>query len=335
MNHRGIISTRKKEIRKLIFTWKGLLKPKNFICPETMEEAKAFDWLSPRIRIKKRDWYFSEDARNKLGEFVNILYDIPEIGGLTSYNTLLQVTLKFISRGLYLNIKKQKPLDPPSDISYIIQRLLRIRKTYRFIHVIEGIDLQDTTRLTLGDVTVFSYTEEHLGTLLRYCQERNERDFFDVTVSPFVRNHFLGKTCIQCIAFADQQKAREMAYNKIRQVMNVLRFIVCLFAHEIISENRIKICLLNESYQTGEHVICMNESNHGVSLSHGVGRKTVTEMPMGSNRINDITEKCFYRELCYLLLKEEINELEGTILTSIYWIGEAQNDFDHDSAYMK
>ena len=59
---------------------------------------------------------------------------------------------------------------------------MRIRQNYRFIHVIEGIDLQDITGLTLGDVTVFRYTTEHLETLLRYCEERNEKDFFDVTI---------------------------------------------------------------------------------------------------------------------------------------------------------
>ena len=96
-----------------------------------------------------------------------------------------------------------------------------------------------------------------------------------------------------------------------------------------------QLILHYQSYQTGEHVICTNEYNHCVSLNNGVGRKTIEKMPMGSDRINDITEKCFYSQLSYLLSKEDINELEGTILTAIYWIGEAQNDFDHDSAYIK
>lgn len=51
--------------------------------------------------------------------------------------------------------------------------------------------------------------------------------------------------------------------------------------------------------------------------------------------INELKECCFFDDWIQILSKPDKTELEKAILTAIYWIGEAQNDYIFESAYIK
>jgi len=44
---------------------------------------------------------------------------------------------------------------------------------------------------------------------------------------------------------------------------------------------------------------------------------------------------CFFKELSNLIDKQERNELEDAVVKSLFWIGEAQKDRSHASAWVK
>jgi hypothetical protein len=67
----------------------------------------------------------------------------------------------------------------------------------------------------------------------------------------------------------------------------------------------------------------------------GRGRKPLFNLPIDKDLLSQIREHCFLDDLLSMLTKSNKTDLEKTILTSIYWIGEAQNDFLYESAFIK
>jgi hypothetical protein len=106
-------------------------------------------------------------------------------------------------------------------------------------------------------------------------------------------------------------------------------------AHERIYENRVKVNLLAESYDMTENTLRININKKLISLSYGASRKPLQKLPIDSQMINELKECCFFDDWLYILSKPEKTELEKAILTAIYWVGEAQNDYIFESAYIK
>jgi len=90
-----------------------------------------------------------------------------------------------------------------------------------------------------------------------------------------------------------------------------------LFVYERIFENRVKINLKSEAYQSSDESIFINQSNKHVGLEIGGGRKTYDKMPMGANRINDVRKKCFWDDIIFIISKETLTEIESAISSSI------------------
>ncbi|MHC5719056.1 MAG: hypothetical protein ACYTX0_45065, partial [Nostoc sp.] len=51
--------------------------------------------------------------------------------------------------------------------------------------------------------------------------------------------------------------------------------------------------------------------------------------------ITTLEEKAFLNDIKTFFNNEKISQLEGCIITAIYWTGEAQNEFDRDIAFLK
>jgi hypothetical protein len=122
---------------------------------------------------------------------------------------------------------------------------------------------------------------------------------------------------------------------RLGQVVSVLRFVVCLLRPETIYDNRVKINLLSESYNPSENTMTINLDNKGISLSWGVGRKHLNSLPIDTELLRELKDNCFFDDLLSMLKNEKRTELEENILTAVYWIGEAQNDFVYESAFIK
>ena len=72
-----------------------------------------------------------------------------------------------------------------------------------------------------------------------------------------------------------------------------------------------------------------------LSLADDRGRRPLQSFEFTNNRLCELKKETFFDDLCDFVFKEEKTELERCILTAIYWIGEAQNDHDRESSFLK
>jgi len=63
--------------------------------------------------------------------------------------------------------------------------------------------------------------------------------------------------------------------------------------------------------------------------------KSEQDFKIGTELSDYLVSVCFFRDLSVLIDKQNRNELEEAIVKSLYWIGEAQKDPSHASAWIK
>lgn len=326
-----------KIFRKLTHLWPTLTNPKNYVIPETIEEFKQLGSIfAPKIMISSRDCYFNEKAKGVLNDFVNTLHKIKEIEDTASYSIAYRTTIDSIESAIYSQQKHSKKPSPEKDIKKILRTIIHHgQSSYQFFRIVDGIELKELDAVSFGDVKLFAFSEKHMSEINKYRKSNNLNGFYDKSIVPFIRKYFNNKACISTIANGDEIKAEEIAIKKINQVINLLRFIICIFAYERIYENRVKANLLAESYNMAENTFHININKKSISLSYGTSRKSLQKLPIDSQTINELKECCFFDDWIFILSKDKKTEIEEAILTSIYWIGEAQNDFDKESAFIK
>ncbi len=354
----NILKRHPKLVRKLKYLWPLLTKQENFIIPKTIDEIKQLggpfatkiilastedifnermkgDYVTPYYADQVTELYFNKKSKAALSEFLNTLYNIPEIKNSVSYYFICKTTLSFIERAIYNNIHHSIKPDTAKDIENIIGSLIQGQKHFQFFRVVEGVELKGTKSLTLGDVELFVFSETNEREIRQICEYTNENGYYQATFVPFVEEHFFGKECLRTVAFGDEIMAAKIAAKKMRHAINILRFIVCLLDYERIHENLIKINLIGESYNVIEDTIHIDLDNKILTRSYGKGRTPLQKLPVNNKLLINLKEIYFFNDLLFILTKENKTELENAILTSIYWIGEAQDDYVYESAFIK
>lgn len=331
----SIVESHKQLIRKLKYLWPSLVNPTHFLFPKTIEDYKQFGVFEPHVKVEPYECYFNEKAKACLRDFSDTIYEIPEIKDSVSYNTICHTTVSFVERAVSERMKQKIKADPEKDVVSLIQSLLNVRAPFEFYRVVEGVKLEGVDSLIMGDVEFFNYSEAREKDLQKCREDNNENGFFDQTIIPFVEKHFLNRICVKAAATGDQRKAEEISIKKIRQALNILRFIICLLRPETMHDHRLKINLLSESYDISEGTMHLNLSDNTISLSFGKTRKPFDTLPIDVSLLENLKQNYFLGDLFIMLTSDKRSELEENILTSIYWIGEAQNDFLSESAFIK
>jgi hypothetical protein len=333
LNH--LLRSHKRIFRKLEYLWPALVNRKNFVIPETIEEYKQFGIVAPRIKIDKVECYFTEQAKSRLEEFTRIIHELPEVNNTISYNSIYHTTILFIEKAVCEQPKHSVTPNAQKDIEAILQSLFEGRHHYQYLFVLEGLELEGIQSLRMGDVEVFAYSDAYEKELQKYREKNNENNLFDENIVPFVNKHFANKICVRTTIFGDEIMAKEIATKKINEVVNVLRFIICVVKCKTIFDNRVKIALRGESYDIVGNSIRINRDDKSISLMWGGGRKPLFSSPLNVKLLSKLNETCFFSDLISMLTKNDKTDLEKRILTSIYWMGEAQNDFVYESAFLK
>ena len=155
----------------------------------------------------------------------------------------------------------------------------------------------------------------------------NTQDFFD--------KNFLNRVCIKSTSYGDFNIVRKKSYRQARQLINYFRYILCLFIHDRVSEQMIKINILSEVYSNSEKTLIRREKDNTIILSWGRGRKPLQTFPIDKNRLEDLSFNGFLDDFTTIINDSSQTQLEGCILTAIYWIGEAQNEVDLDVSFLK
>jgi hypothetical protein len=310
---------------------------KNYYVPTTIEDFHQFDKHVPQIKVNSRVWILLEDARTALFELVGKIQASSNLKRIVSYRVVYEAVKKELEAEVFSREQKLEKREFSDALESIQQALEDKVNHFGFFFVIEGLELKDVETIQCGNVEIFIFNQRLFNQLidvhLKDADEQNlelrghTQEFFD--------KNFLDRLCIKSTAYGDFDVARRQAYKQAREVINYFRFVLCLFTYKRISEQMVKVHFLSEAYGNGEKILSKKEKGNEVILVSGYGRKPLQSFPIDAKRLQNLSIEGFLDDFVEILNADSQTQIEGCILTSIYWIGEAQNEVDLDVAFLK
>ncbi len=336
------IQLSKGDLKAATQNWNTLVKSKNknknYCIPTSIKEYKNFDKFAARLKIDCRDWILLENAITAFNEVFNRIFEAPELKGVVSYETI------YVALKKELEVEISNRNKDPNNKREFVSALASIQNSigdkishFDFFFVVEGLELEDLDKISCGKVEIFAFDQELCDQMIAaYFGEINSqkpevlahtRDFFN--------KNFLNRLCIKSTAYGDSATANKKAYRQARELINYFRYILCLFVHDRVSEQMVKINLSFEAYGNSERTLIRRNKDNGIILVSGRGRKPLQNFSINKNRLEDLSFNGFLDDFSTIINASSQTQLEGCILTAIYWIGEAQNEADLDVSFLK
>ncbi|HYW19877.1 MAG TPA: hypothetical protein VE956_11315 [Nodularia sp. (in: cyanobacteria)] len=319
--------------------WNTLIKRKNYSMASSLEDlAKSFK--SPHLKINSSIWMFNDESIKIFRKFIDIFYFKTfyfnkNIESIATYDTIyksIKIELELEITNINQNINKRKFKDVLIDI---FSRISEQIKNFEFFFILDGLELQDINEITFGNIKIVKFDDDLTNDF--YEKASIVSPSYATSVKKNIEDNFLNKVVMICSAFGDSDKAEEMVRSKSKDIINYLRYIICVWTHERISENLFKINIASEAYTQTEYLLYQEVTNNTTGYIRSRGRRSLQKFFINKKLINDLQEEAFFNDFKYFLENEQISELglEGSIITAIYWTGEAQNEFDRDIAFLK
>jgi len=323
--------TYSKTIRTLKYLWPQLTKINNFVTPETIEEYKEF-LFCPSIKVKNMEGYLNPTKYSLLDSFIQTLYQLQEINCALSLNFLHKKIFQFIQNSI-INKIENNPTSPDNELQELLDSLLASKHSFLFIRQLDGIELVDLTSLTVGECEVFYFNDQNADDLrMRYSLEKDSEIFYQGLDNQI--DSLKGKICIRCITVGNFHYAEKVAHQHIECSISILRFIAAFLIRDRLDANIIKITLLSEACHTNEDCITLNADTNEFTISFIKTNKPLFNLKIGNALVSNLKDYYFFEDLISIAQSKNKTELDQSILTAIYWIGEAQQEYHSHSAFI-
>ncbi|MTJ13020.1 hypothetical protein FJR11_10540 [Anabaena sp. UHCC 0187] len=318
-------------------TWNTLIKPKNYCIASTLEDlAKSFK--TPHLTINSQIWMFNDESIKKMREFTDIfyfktIYINKKTEEIATYDTIwksIKIELELEISNIYQGIEKR---NFQNVITAIFSRMSEQIKKIDFFFILDGLELEEINQISFGNIKIVKFDKNLTNDFYEKNIEINP--LYAENLKKNIEDNFLNKVVMICSAFGDSDKAEEIVRYKSKELINYFRYIICVWTHERISENIFKINIASEAYTQTEYLLYQEVTNNTTGSIRSRGRRSLQKFIINKKLLNDLEEKAFLNEVKTFLNNEQISELEGSIITAIYWTGEAQNEFDLDIAFLK
>lgn len=308
-----------------------LCNKKRYFLPKTIEDYKDL-FYTTKIKIDDIEHYFTNELNKNFRKFINTIYYNSKIAEHFCFDTIYKTVLSELEKTINSRETKNTLEFHLTAISHLLNEELAKRVFY---FLLNGLKLKSSEHLILDDVAIFNFEESHLPNIIENRIPDSEDDDFEKHISEFVKKNFFGETCIRVPCFGDCEKAEQIARSKARLVLNYFRFLFCVVHYERVHENSIKISMQSETFGQGESFFYQSEPKGSICLSSGIGRRNRQDFELDEQFLKECKEDIFFNDFFGFAFKKEKTEVERIITTAIYWIGEAQADFDKESSFLK
>jgi hypothetical protein len=92
---------------------------------------------------------------------------------------------------------------------------------------------------------------------------------------------------------------------------------------------------VSETYVDKNEILVREVTSGNLSFHWDSTRTPIENFPINKERVDELKEKLYLDTIVRILNSDSQTELEGCVLTAMYWCGEAQNEFDWDVAFLK
>lgn len=314
----------KKAKIKLKGLWKTLVCNQQYLIPESVEDFNKLGPI-PDFQLGSYFVYAKPGAKRSLQEFTELLRK--ELGPNIYSCTTIYATVRDEVIG-YFSGNIDKPFD------WYIERIVNSIKatSHRHQHLwqIFGLKLHEIEQFSHGPWQIVSFTKS-------MAEELAKKDAGDKgwqqRVEDFLNKYYSNKTCIIVESYGDHECSKKNAEVIARHVVNTLRYFICIHAGEGSLSRQIGISLRTPCRQhTGSFSINVDAAKSRKEYGFDHYRYDYT---LSSENLIIIKESHYANLIWGLIEKSKLTELEGSIVSAITWLGDAQQDNSDLIAYTK
>ncbi len=297
----------------LIISLKGLFYPK------TIDELKEIGFFSPSVKVNEREIYLSKDGQVALRRICDFIHQTKKYNDLLNYNDIFQVVIAEIGR--WINDKLI-----PDDAEFIEPLdLLLLKKidNYTFFCRVDGVSLENIDSIIIGRYEIKKYDQMLISGV---------NDANDLT-NNVIKKEYGDALVIIGTERGSRSVAQEKFYHNANLSLSILRLYSCALYHSAI--RKLNIRLINNCAQAYGPASSFGWGDSERSLIFTRYFRSEQDLKIDPELLIYIGTECFFEMLSSLIGKEQNNKLENAILKALFWIGEAQKDRSHASAWIK
>lgn len=318
----------RKDFNKLRCLWSKFIDKRNYSILKSLADINKETTI---IKTQDATLFLKETIKDDLITFVSTIYNNSSINNIYCYYSVYESVLYEITTAL--NNENKSFFD--QAINSISTDLNKKIDNHLFYFPLIGFVQADIKEISVGDVTIVHFDETNLIEILDRSVTIHKVEHFTESVSRCIKENFIGRSTIIIPSYGDRIKSEQIAREKAKIVVNYFRFITCLLAHERIDEDLIKISLESAWPNKNDQFFYETNDQTECSLADNRGRRPLQSFEFTNTRLCELKKEAFFDDLCDFVFRETKTELEKCILTAIYWIGEAQNDYNRESSFLK
>lgn len=282
--------------------------------------------VSPHVYL-----YPKEETKKALDSFVKSIFEIERIKSQCSSDTIYACTKHELETELSSACKSDSLRDFEDVLESLFSRISSEIASYDFYFPLEGIKLIDVQEAELGSVRILKFDRKTMEGVLDQCKKE---DYYESYLE-FAEKNLLDRTCIMCRCSGDYTFSKDLAELRARGVINYLRCLLCVLFYDLIYDNSFRISNIYESYIDSNQVLARRHPCGSMSAHWDETRRPSQDFPLNLERLAELKEKFYLNKFIEILDKDKHTELEGCVLTSMYWLGQAQDEFDYDVSFFK
>lgn len=312
----------KQEFNK---NWKKATVDSGYQVPETIEDFKSLGPF-PYFKIKNIWIYPKDHTRERIIHFTSLMQKI--VGDdLFSRKTVYEAILDEIKL-CFSNPKKETN---EWHLSNLVKNISSKSKRRLFVRAISGLQLENIEQIKSGNWRLLQFDEKEID---KFVENESGNKKWKSHVEDYLKDKFEGKVCLFIETEGDLDTAKNKAHNIATYVINTLRYFIC-----------IHICHTGRAHDVGIDLDISNQVNglnaFSVDLQErattifGFGSRFRQKYPLHKEYIEVIRGQWHAEKLWSLIRKEELTDLEASIVSSITWLGDAHQENDLNAAYVK
>jgi hypothetical protein len=314
--HEELPPKQKRSIKRdidLIFSLKGLSFPK------TIDEIKEIGFFSPKVKVNKNEIYLSKDGRVALRRICDFINQTRKYGYVLNYNDIFQGVIAEIERWLNDNLI-------PDDAEFIDPLDILLSKkidNYTFVCRVDGLSFDKIDNIVIGKKEIKEYDQKLISGITDVSDGINDAIKKEYSNSLVIVGTERGSTSV----------AQEKFYHNAELSLSVLRLYSCALYGPAI--HKINIRLINNCAHAYGPASSFGWGDSEKSLMFTRYFRSEQDFRIEPELLKYLSSVCFFEKLSNLVDKQTRNELEEAVVKSLFWIGEAQKDRSHASAWVK
>jgi hypothetical protein len=305
--------------------WKKITSNSAYLVPETVDDFKSLGPF-PYFEIKNL-WVFpKEHTADAIRHFTKYVHKI--VGGnLFSWETVSSA----IREEIKLFFETQSKHNNDWHLNHLLESISSKNKKRIFIRSISGLKIENFDGIHRGIWQLIPFSEKEIN---KYSNLETDNDKWKLQVKEYLTKNFKNKTCLLIESSGDLDTAKKIAQKIASFVVNTFRYFICVHTIGAGRVHDVGIMLDSLCSNHGLNSFSFDKENN-TSTMLGYGSKYRQEYPLNKENLDILKSEWGADKIWNLNEKEELNDLESSIIASILWLGDAHQENDINSAYVK